>query len=33
MIAAAGLRRMERGETSPLDFNAMAAMPISGQDQ
>ena len=23
MIAAAGLRRLERGETSPLDFNAM----------
>ncbi len=31
MIAAAGLRRLERGETSPLDFNAMATMAISGQ--
>jgi N6-L-threonylcarbamoyladenine synthase len=28
MIAAAGLRRLERGETSPLDFNAAAALPI-----
>jgi N6-L-threonylcarbamoyladenine synthase len=28
MIAAAGLRRLERGETSPLDFNAMAALDI-----
>ena len=24
MIAAAGLRKLERGETSPLDFNALA---------
>ena len=29
MIAAAGLRRLERGETSPLDFNAEAALAIS----
>jgi N6-L-threonylcarbamoyladenine synthase len=29
MIAAAGLRRLERGERSPLDFNAQAALPIS----
>jgi len=28
MIAAAGLRRLERGETSPLDFNADASLPI-----
>jgi N6-L-threonylcarbamoyladenine synthase len=28
MIAAAGLRRLERGETSGFDFNAHAAMPI-----
>ena len=28
MIAAAGLRRLERGETSPLDFNAVATMGI-----
>ena len=25
MIAAAGLRQLERGETSPLDFNARRA--------
>jgi len=29
MIAAAGLRRLERGETSPLDFNAEAALAIA----
>jgi N6-L-threonylcarbamoyladenine synthase len=29
MIAAAGLRRLERGETSPLDFNAEAALTIA----
>ena len=29
MIAAAGLRRLERGERSALDFNAQATMPIS----
>ena len=28
MIAAAGLRRLERGETSSLEFNAMATMDI-----
>jgi N6-L-threonylcarbamoyladenine synthase len=28
MIAAAGLRRLERGERSPLDFNAHASLPI-----
>ena len=28
MIAAAGLRRLERGESSTLDFNALATMPI-----
>jgi N6-L-threonylcarbamoyladenine synthase len=28
MIAAAGLRRLERGESSPLDFNAEATMAI-----
>ena len=28
MIAAAGLRRLERGETSTLDFNAEATLPI-----
>jgi N6-L-threonylcarbamoyladenine synthase len=28
MIAAAGLRRLERGESSPLDFNALAAFEI-----
>ncbi len=28
MIAAAGLRRLERGETSPLDFNAYATLAI-----
>jgi N6-L-threonylcarbamoyladenine synthase len=28
MIAAAGLRRLERGETSALDFNAAATLPI-----
>ena len=30
MIAAAGLRRLERGETSPLDFNANASLPVIG---
>ncbi len=30
MIAAAGLRRLERGETSPLEFNAAAAIDIGG---
>jgi len=29
MIAAAGLRRLERGETSSLDFNAHATLPIA----
>jgi len=29
MIAAAGLRRLARGETSQLDFNAHASLPIS----
>jgi N6-L-threonylcarbamoyladenine synthase len=29
MIAAAGLRRIERGELSPLDFNAQATLPIA----
>jgi len=29
MIAAAGLRRLERGETSSFDFNAHAALPIA----
>lgn len=28
MIAAAGLRLLERGETTPLDFNAAADIPI-----
>lgn len=28
MIAAAGLRRLERGQSSTLDFNADAALPI-----
>jgi N6-L-threonylcarbamoyladenine synthase len=28
MIAAAGLRKLERGETSPVDFNALATMDI-----
>jgi N6-L-threonylcarbamoyladenine synthase len=28
MIAAAGLRKLERGEASRLDFNAEAALPI-----
>jgi N6-L-threonylcarbamoyladenine synthase len=28
MIAAAGLRRLERGESSGLGFNAHAALPI-----
>jgi N6-L-threonylcarbamoyladenine synthase len=28
MIAAAGLRKIERGVTSPLDFNALAAFDI-----
>ena len=28
MIAAAGLRKLERGETSPLTFNAYATLPI-----
>ncbi len=30
MIAAAGLRRLARGERSPLDFNAMAGLDIGG---
>ena len=30
MIAAAGLRKLERGETSPLDFNAMASISAIG---
>jgi N6-L-threonylcarbamoyladenine synthase len=30
MIAAAGLRRLERGQSSPLDFNADAGLPIMG---
>jgi len=30
MIAAAGLRRLERGETSPMDFNALASLEIGG---
>ncbi len=29
MIAAAGLRRLERGTTSPLDFNAVASLPMA----
>ncbi len=29
MIAAAGLRKIERGEVAPLDFNAQATLPIS----
>lgn len=29
MIAAAGLRRLERGESSGLSFNALATMPIT----
>ena len=29
MIAAAGLRKLERGESSPLTFNAQATLPIS----
>jgi len=28
MIAAAGLRKLERGETSPLDFTAFATIDI-----
>jgi N6-L-threonylcarbamoyladenine synthase len=28
MIAAAGLRKLERGDSSPLDFNAYATLPI-----
>jgi tRNA N6-adenosine threonylcarbamoyltransferase len=28
MIAAAGLRKLERGESSPLDFNALASFDI-----
>jgi N6-L-threonylcarbamoyladenine synthase len=28
MIAAAGLRKLERGEASPLDFNAAATLDI-----
>jgi N6-L-threonylcarbamoyladenine synthase len=28
MIAAAGLRKLERGESSPLDFNAKASLPM-----
>ena len=33
MIAAAGLRKLERGETSSLDFNAYATLPIEGADK
>jgi N6-L-threonylcarbamoyladenine synthase len=29
MIAAAGLRKLARGETSSLDFNAEASLPVS----
>jgi N6-L-threonylcarbamoyladenine synthase len=29
MIAAAGLRKLARGEIAPLDFNAQAALPIA----
>jgi N6-L-threonylcarbamoyladenine synthase len=29
MIAAAGLRKLARGASSPLDFNAEATLPIS----
>ena len=29
MIAAAALRKLERGETSPLDFNAQASLAIT----
>jgi N6-L-threonylcarbamoyladenine synthase len=29
MIAAAGLRKLERGTWMPLDFNALAALPIA----
>jgi N6-L-threonylcarbamoyladenine synthase len=29
MIAAAGLRKLTRGEQSPIDFNAEASLPIS----
>jgi N6-L-threonylcarbamoyladenine synthase len=29
MIAAAGLRKLQRGESSPLTFNAQATLPIS----
>jgi tRNA A37 threonylcarbamoyltransferase TsaD len=28
MIAAAGLRKIERGVRSPLDFNALATLDI-----
>ncbi|ODS56235.1 MAG: tRNA (adenosine(37)-N6)-threonylcarbamoyltransferase complex transferase subunit TsaD [Acidobacteria bacterium SCN 69-37] len=31
MIAAAGLRRLERGESSGLGFNAHASLPIAGE--
>jgi hypothetical protein len=30
MIAAAGLRRLARGERSTLDFNAEASLAIDG---
>lgn len=30
MIAAAGLRRLERGETSSMDFNGLASLDIGG---
>jgi len=30
MIAAAGLRRLSRGEASPIDFNALANLEIGG---
>ena len=29
MIAAAGLRKLARGERSPLDFNAEATLAVS----
>ena len=33
MIAAAGLRRLEAGEVSPLDFNADPALPLLSNNQ
>ena len=32
MIAAAGLRQLERGESSGLDFNAYATLPIHPEE-